>query len=260
MLDALIKAIQNNQTETFMLAAIIVAIVWLYKEIRNTYIETEKMNNERVNKALEIYAELQIELCNYSDNQTSLEAKLIKAYPYLPKNLLSKFIDWKIWKKEEDTNTLLKELGEEIFRIKRIQRDAVSYKAIDSIDSMEYFLNSIKAASFVQPLKLFLVTIISVSCILVAINVFLKSDVFRKIYVVFISVDLVFYFLFAMIFVGVLYEKRFINKIKNWGLLILFVFVPAFMLGFKQWYLPIIAFVLFLIYINRMLPKSVRKA
>lgn len=95
MLDTIVKAIQNNQTETLILAGIIVVVVWLYKEIRNTYIESEKLNIERANKALEVYAELQIELCKYIDNKTSeasLETKLTKAYPYFPKSLLTKFI------------------------------------------------------------------------------------------------------------------------------------------------------------------------
>jgi hypothetical protein len=148
MLDTLIKAIQNNQTETFLIAGIAVVIIWLYKEIKNNYIETEKNNIERTNKALEIYAELQIELCNYIDNRSSdalLENKLAKAYSYLPESLLTRLIDWKIWKKQDDARIILEELGKEILRIKHIQKDAVSYKPDDSIDSMSYFLYSIKA-------------------------------------------------------------------------------------------------------------------
>lgn len=261
MLDTLIKAIQNNQTETFLIAGVVAIIIWLYKEIRNTYIETEKINIERINKALEVYAELQIELCKYVDNVGSdiaLESKLVKAYPYFPKSLLDRFVDWKIWQSEQDTKKLLEELGKEILRIKFIQKDVVSYKPTDSIDSIGYFLHSIKASSYIQPFKFLTGALVAIYFILVAISYFEKADVLGGICIILTFINSFFYFIFFMIFIDTLSQKRFINSLKNWLFLVLFIVFPAITMVFYQWYFTCISFVLFWIYIKFILPKSMQ--
>lgn len=259
MLDALIRAIQDNQTETFLIAGTVAVIIWLYKEIRSTYIETERNNLDRANKALEIYAQLQIELRKYIDNWASdnlLDSSLTRAYPYLPKNLLIRLMNWRVWKNEDDLYKILEELGKEILRVKRIQKDVVSYRSDDSINSIRYFLHSIKASSYIQPFIFFTGVLFVAFYISISVYQFSISDNLEKICVVFTFINSIFYFFFAMLFMETLFEKRFISNLKNWLYFSLFIVIPAFTIVFYKWYFACISFIFFWVYIKFLLPKS----
>ncbi|HEY9062780.1 MAG TPA: hypothetical protein VIO64_20125 [Pseudobacteroides sp.] len=259
MFDVLIRAIENNQTETFLIAGTFAVIIWLYKEIRNTYIEAERNNFDRANKALEVYAQLLIELRKYIDNWSSdtlLDSSLIKAYPYLPKNLLIRFMNWKLWKNEDNLYEILEELGKEILRVKRIQKDVVSYRSDDSISSIRYFLHSIKASSFIQPFIFFTGVLFVAFYILISVYQFSISDNLEKLCVVLTFINSLFYFFFALLFMEILFEKRFISNLKNWVYFSLFIIIPASTIMFYKWYFACISFIFFWVYIKFLLPKS----
>jgi hypothetical protein len=263
MLDTLIMAIQNNHTETFLIASIVAVIIWLYKEMRNTYIETERNNYDRATKALEIYAKLQIELCKYIDSRSSdvlLENILTKAYPYLPKSLLIRFMNWRIRKTEDNIDAILQELEKEILRIKRIQKDVVSYRPDDYIRSIRYFLHSIKASSYIQPFIFFTGLLFTILYISLSVYQFSISDNWEKICVIFTFMNSIFYFLFIMLFMENVFEKRFINSLKNWLYLALFIVLPAITTVFYEWYFACVSFVFFWVYIKFLLPQSLNNS
>ena len=74
-----------------MSAAIIVIVIWIYKEIRNSLIEAENHETGRIDKALLAFGELETALLSYKENKgVNYRQKIDLAYPYLNKRLIAK--------------------------------------------------------------------------------------------------------------------------------------------------------------------------
>ncbi|MHB8124189.1 MAG: hypothetical protein ACYDEJ_00880 [Desulfitobacteriaceae bacterium] len=99
MLDSIIKALQNGQIGALLAATFFVFLIWFYREIRNTLIDNEKTNLERVDKALSVYGELKAQMYAYQNgflDKTSLIKELSKSYPFLPIDYLNNIIKWEV--------------------------------------------------------------------------------------------------------------------------------------------------------------------
>jgi hypothetical protein len=264
LLESIIKFFQSNDKETIVAAFIIVVVIWIYKEVRNNYIESDRLTAERINKALEVYGELGVELSNLlhrKSNENLLDTKLSKSYPYLPKRLLEKFMEWKLdGEKEENIQNLLEKLNIEIIRLKRKQKDPVSYLMDNTaIGSIELFLHNTKVGTFIQPLK-FLTGIVFIIIMGIIIGYsFILADTVKRVYILLATMNFIFYFMEFLLYVDIVVEKRFISSFKNWILIILFIIIPAILLFLGQWYLAILSTVLFWIHTIIFLPKNIRR-
>ncbi|SCN25614.1 hypothetical protein N3C_2397 [Clostridium sp. N3C] len=69
-MDQLVEILLKGDFYSFALIAMIMFLVWFYKEIRKNYIENELNEQERADKALTLYAELlfKIKTTQFTEN------------------------------------------------------------------------------------------------------------------------------------------------------------------------------------------------
>jgi len=161
--DWIFNAFKNGQIGTLLAASFFVFVIWFYREIRNTLIDVEKSNSEKVDKALIVYGELKAQMYIYENeklNKALLIKELAKGYPFLPVNYINKIIKWEADDEEQSTSHLISELNEEILRIKVLQKDQISYKPDGFIISqLENFFIKIKMSTFIIPFMFIMIAI-----------------------------------------------------------------------------------------------------
>lgn len=161
--EPIFNAFQNGQIGPLLAAAFFVFVIWFYREIRNTLIDVEKSNSEKVDKALSVYGGLKAQMYIY-ENENLNKALLIKelaiGYPFLPIDYINKIIKWEANEAEQSTSQLISELNEEILRIKVLQKDQICYKPDGFIISLlENFFIKIKISTFIIPFMFIMIAI-----------------------------------------------------------------------------------------------------
>lgn len=161
--EPIFNAFQNGQIGPLLAAAFFVFVIWFYREIRNTLIDVEKSNSEKVDKALSVYGELKAQMYIYEHenlNKALLIKELAIGYPFLPIDYINKIIKWEADDAEQSTSQLISELNEEILRIKVLQKDQICYKPDGFIISLlENFFIKIKISTFIIPFMFIMIAI-----------------------------------------------------------------------------------------------------
>ncbi|MDR3586319.1 MAG: hypothetical protein P4L59_13515 [Desulfosporosinus sp.] len=225
------KALESKQASDIVAAVLIIIGVWIYKEVRNSLIEVDKQNADRIDKALLIYGELEVLLLlRRNDNVTDLNQKLANAYPYFEKELIKKAHILREVMNREGIDRFLSDLKVEIMRLKSLQQDPVSTQPSGYfIGEMSSFLNRTKFNSFIQPI-LFLVVAFILIGVLSAFSLALqKADLYGKIAILILLIEGFFNLLIIANFFDSLFNKRFKHNLKNWLAVVGLVFLPAFL-------------------------------
>lgn len=168
MLDSIINAFQNGQIGTLLAAAFFAFVIWCYREIRNTLMDVEKFNSEKIDKALSVYGEIKAQMYIYEKqklNKALLIKELALGYPFFPIDYINMIIRWETDDEEQSTSQLISELNEEILRLKFLQKDQISYKPDGFVISiLETFFIKIKINTFIIPFMfiMFAIPIISI--------------------------------------------------------------------------------------------------
>lgn len=240
MVDAITKAIENNQFGSIFIIGLVIFFTWLFKEQRLQYIEIREENTNETREVLVVYAQLYNELGCYNNiNYEKIEGFYQRAIPFLPKESLKKYFKFKIDTNEESYNELKKDIENEIYSLKGLQRDTISYKQDNYLDTMEYLIYSTRLDIFFKPLMhTFTIFLASVGGILLFVSLLTKEidykvgvDLFTK----FLSVLLLFVaFLFIMELVE---KKKFKHTPFNWLVNVILFLSVIILVVLKVWYL-----------------------
>ena len=148
------KFFNNDPVSAFIVSVIFFLTVWLYKEFRNNMNENERERIERIDKALDLYGELEQKIISYQRKEASLselQSLIGKVYAYVPRKHLAQLQRWC----EANDSSLLKkcldDLRNEITRLKLYQRDFTSYIPEDSFDTIAEFIHKYKLRTLVFP-------------------------------------------------------------------------------------------------------------
>lgn len=255
-MNDLIKTLGSDPKVTGIVIVFVVFISWMYKEMRNNFVESNKLNQARIDKALELYSDLDLEVLKLLNEKSDIPAvieKVSKSVHLLPYELLKLYEELKGSEGNEATEKLInfqKQLGKEVYRLKLCQVDAVSYENRKGIfHTIEYYFKTM-ISPFLKPL---LNTFINISLIflLVVLIIFVDSGptLTQKILNYSLIYVAIFYPLFLYTTVKFFINKRFRNVMFNWIPTLLYVVgLPCFVIYSDTWFRGIVAFVLITIY------------
>ncbi|MBT2289311.1 hypothetical protein J7E73_09210 [Paenibacillus albidus] len=130
-----IKSMFPDSLTAAIVIILTVLVFWMYKELRNNFLESSKSNQQRIDKALEAYSDLEFEIYKYSNERSDLftvTEKMSKASSLMTYDLLKQYIKFKETTDEALKKDLLlkfhKEVENEIYRLKFMQTDSVTFK------------------------------------------------------------------------------------------------------------------------------------
>jgi len=258
-----VKALESKQSSDIVTAVLIIIGVWIYKEVRNSLLEVDKQNADRIDKALLIYGELEVLLLlRRNDNITDFNQKLANAYPYFEKEIIKKAHLLREAVNREGIDSFLSDLKVEIMRLKSLQQDPVSTRPSGYfIGEMSSFLNRTKFNSFIQPI-LFLVIALILIGVLSAFSLALqKADFYGKIILSLAMIAGFFNFLIIVTFVESLFDRRFKHNAKNWIAIGSLIALPAFLAWrmHYHWLLILADLILTWVYIVSFLRDSTQR-
>ncbi|MUG71945.1 hypothetical protein [Paenibacillus validus] len=262
-----IKSIFPDTSTAFFVIALTLFSLWMYKEMRSSFVEGVKNNAQRADKAIDCYAELELEilkLLNEKSDHFAVAEKVSKASSLMPYALLKKCNGWKDESDTEKQNEILKEihkeLRNEILSLKLKQSDPITYKTDDTfVDFIAVYVKT-KLAPIGLP---FLHTFINLCIIFfiflygnIVINESLMSQ--KVLYISLIFVGILYFLLLNIIISLVLFKGRFKHSILNWVLFSVFIILPILLFFVGPWYRGIISIVFLFAYAFYMSKYSIR--
>ncbi|QAY67536.1 hypothetical protein [Paenibacillus protaetiae] len=129
-----IKGSFPNTTEAILAVVFLILVAWMYKELRASYIENNKSDQQRLDKALDSYSELDLEIYKYIQDKSDLFSvieKVSKSVVFLPTDLLKQYDYLKRIENDNELKEVLKEFQQGI--LKEISR--LKFKQVDTIVS-----------------------------------------------------------------------------------------------------------------------------
>lgn len=265
----LIKNIFPNTTIAFFYITLAVLTFWMYKEMRNGHIENNKNSQQRTDKAIDLYADLELEIYKFFNDKSdffSIAEKMAKASSLMPYELLKKCNKCKEESDIDNRNELLKNfhelLKQEIISLKFRQNDPVTFKSEDNvIDYIENYVKT-KIAPFLIPLGQTILNIIFLLVIVFfTILVINEPLTTHKILYVSVIIAAIVYATLVNILIGaVIMKGRFKHSTINWLLFSLFVVVPIIFIFIGPWYRGVILIVLLFAYGFYAAKRSIRES
>lgn len=251
-----IKSEFENPTITLLYISLIIFSLWMYKELRSSYLENNKTYLQRIDKAIDMYSALQLEIFKYFEGESDffmVADKILKTSSIMPYFLLTKsnhiLEETNNEKKEELLRRLYEQVKNEIYGLKHNQRDIVTSKKGESaIEIIENYIIE-KIGPFLLPLFYTLLNLgLFLVLILLMTSLMTESSITKKTLTLSLIVALISYvFILHIILSEVIFKKRFKNSVLNWFLFSLFTL--TLMLTFiGPWYRGIIFEILIFIY------------
>lgn len=253
-----LRSIFTDSTTAAISIIIAVLAFWMYKELRSNFLENSKSTQQRVDKALDIYSDIEFEIYKYLNDKSDLfivAEKISKASSLLPYDLLKLFIKFKETHEEPLKRELLLEfhndIEKEIYSLKFKQVDSVTFKSDKNIAaSIEYYIKT-KISPFGIPLiytyfnLMFLLLLILLFALIISAST-IKEQIFL-ISLIFAAPS------YLMVLYNIVSEgflrKRFKHTYTNWILLLIFLFgMPSLILFTGVWFRGILVFVMIFIY------------
>lgn len=135
-----LRTLFPDSTSAAISIIVTVLVFWMYKELRSNFLENGKSNQQRVDKALDIYSDIEFEIYKYLNDKSDLfivAEKISKASSLLPYDLLKLFIKFKETTEESLKRELLlkfhNDIEKEIYSLKLKQFDTVTFKSDKNI-------------------------------------------------------------------------------------------------------------------------------
>ncbi|WGU93377.1 hypothetical protein QJQ58_23005 [Paenibacillus dendritiformis] len=253
-----IKSLFPDSITAAIAIILIVLVFWMYKELRSNFLESYKSNQQRIDKALDTYSDLEFEMYKFFNERSDMftvTEKISKATSILPFAFIQKLIKFKETTNEMSKKELLhefhKEIQEEILSLKSKQLDSVTLKSDKDIFAVvdRYiktkiapfgvpFIHTYLNISFLMLLVLFVISLLSAKSFKEQIWIF--SLVFASLFFL-----LVLYLIISEGFI----KKRFKHSFTNWILFLMFAIgLPLAVIFTGAWFRGVIALVLIFIY------------
>lgn len=259
-----VKSSFPNDLTAIIITVIAIFSLWMYKELRAFYTDSEKNLAQRIDKAIELYSDLDFEIYKYRTNKGSyldVINKINKASFVMPYELhkVCEIIKENNEELKDTFNDLNKMIKDEINRLKLKQKDGVTFK--NDGDFTEYVENYVKTkiAPFGMPfIHTYFNMAFTLGIVLFTFLIINEPSIFqRTLLLTFVMDSILYVFYVLIIFSTVIMKNRFKHSKLNWLLLTLFVVLPPTFIFLDGWYRGIIVFVLMILYTIYASKKSV---
>ncbi|GGF83977.1 hypothetical protein [Paenibacillus aceti] len=254
----LVKSLFPDTITAAVAIVLLVLVFWMYKELRSNYLEDTKSIQLRIEKALDIYSDVELEIYKYFNEESDLftvTEQISKATSILPYEFIKKYNKFKEITDEAVKKDLLnefhKEIKEEILRLKLKQLDSVTLKENkDIFMAVDHYIKT-KLAPFGVPFIHTYVNIIFLMLlVLFAISLLSATSIKEQVWIFSVVFAALFYIvLLYLIITEGFVKKRFKHSFKNWILFFMFVpGLPVAVIFTEAWFRGIIALGVIFIY------------
>lgn len=263
----LIKSLFPDTITAAVAIVLLVLVFWMYKELRSNYLEDNKSIQLRIEKALDIYSDVELEIYKYFNEESDVSTvteKISKATSNLPYEFIEKYNKFKEITDEVLKKDLLsefhKEIKEEILRLKSKQLDSVTLKGNKNIFiAVDHYIRT-KFAPFGVP---FIHTYVNITFLMLliffAVSLLSATSIKEQIWLFSMVFAAFFYivFLYLIITEGFI-KQRFKHSFKNWILFFMFLpGLPVAVIFTEAWFRGIIALGLIFTYGHYAAKKSI---
>lgn len=255
------KSISPDPVIGVSIIVLLLFTIWMYKEVRIIFVENNKNDILKINKALEMYSELDFELSRYkrvgkvAENYIQLEEKITRIISVIPLGIFMKINSWTdsgSGPKSDLLKEIHKDIRGEIERLKLLQSDVVTYKEPEGLTGLMGNYYKTKLAPFIIPLFFTIGNLVFLFFLigLVAIILSNQNTLSFKILSISMVFSLIIYTLIIDLIVSlVIIKKRFIHSVLNWSLFAVFLIFPiSFSLIPDVWYKWLIVIIISISY------------
>jgi len=252
----------------FLFAILLFILIWIYKELRNKYIENQKYDAKRTDEAIALYSELELEIHKYLERRTEdyflLYEKISKVNSHLPIKIYSLAKKCKVETEESRRISLLEnlriEINNEIDFLKDNQMDSVTRRNESLIDKTKQFTHNTLKPFVVPIIDLYLIIVILLVLVLV-ISFFLTLDTFEKqIFMISLTLAFITYVMsIYLVNVYVIKKNKFPSNIYDRIWFVLFIIIPPFLIIlYPVWYVGIGIIIIIISYMGYIAKKVQR--
>lgn len=253
----LIKLMFPNPYTAIFLIILTVITLWLYKHLQTRITGNEKNSIAKTDKAIEAYTELDFEIRRFLKDRSDIsvvEAKVIKASPYLPITILVNFQGW-VEKFEWDANIiqltkLQNEIREEIKRLKLTQVDPITYKSSGGLAEFIRVYYKTKLYLIVEPIFHTVVGIFILMILLLSIPMFSTAEEItdKVLLISLFAASILFILVLDIIVTEILAKSRFVHSAENWIVFGTFIILSSILVFVGPWFRGILIIVIIFAY------------
>ncbi|MFD2747172.1 hypothetical protein ACFSTH_12840 [Paenibacillus yanchengensis] len=245
---------------------LITIILWMYKETRSSYVENMKQHQQRADKAIDCYSELELELFKYINENSDINTvyeKMAAASFIMTSDLMKKCFEIKIAENEERRVKLLRELHSnlvtEIKEVKFNQHNPITFKSDDGVKFMEHYVKT-KVAPFLYPLlQTFFNIVFLIVAVWLIVHLLSIQSMTEQIQFIGTITGVICYGLMINLAISlVIMKKRFKHTFINWTVSAFFIISPS-ILFLKFTYQGIVLVLIVIMYGFYLVSKSTTK-
>ncbi|WP_289356732.1 hypothetical protein [Paenibacillus sp. S-12] len=256
IIDLIKLMFPNTETAIFLIILTVITL-WLYKHLQTRITGNEKNSIAKTDKAIEAYTELDFEIRRFLNNRSDIsvvEAKVIKASPYLPVTILVDLQGW-VGKFEWDANIiqltkLQNEIREEIKRLKLTQVDPITYKSNGGLAEFIRVYYKTKLYLIVEPIIHTVVGIFILMILLLIIPMFATAqEITDKVLLISLfAASILFILVIDIIVTEILAKSRFVHSAENWIVFGAFIILSSILIFVGPWFRGILIIVIIFAY------------
>lgn len=251
--------LRGDEEKAIYLLIILLAI-WLFKEIRNRYLQTEDSKVARFDIILEAYGSLEVSIVLYLKEQNETNAKnlyenISKSYPAFSRNIHKLVTGFLETHEDDKLNEILHELRKELSELK-YEQSQKSYQLHHARGYLGYFWSHFK--TFCVPIFITLVTVVVILFAILFLYDFLTPEQswMTRINLLALIFSSGFLFVFAVTFVDLLMAKKLTHGWKSWSSLTGFIATVILLLYFK---LPVVSAAVIVLFSTVIMPKLLKR-
>lgn len=224
--------------------------LWLFKEIRSRYIKEYDFEISRLDKVIEVYGLIEMNIITYlkyydEEASKSLFEKMSASYPYISDNLYSKWANFIEEPSRHKLEKYLYDLRKETAYLKREQETRIP---MVKKNIFMYCISHIK--TFFMPAYITLIVLLIL--LMLVVSFFITTDeklnIYEKLNIFSIGFGILI-FLILVYFVGqLILDKKFKHTLPNWTLLLGLLASLIVLIVLKLTFIFLILYFLYMIY------------
>ncbi|MEF2247952.1 hypothetical protein [Paenibacillus sp. IITD108] len=234
----------------FLFSILLFILIWIYKELRNKYLENQKQDEKRTDEAISLFSELELEIHKYLEKKTEdffyFWEKVSKVNSHLPNKmyLLAKNCKSETNEKKryELLNQLRKDLVDEIDSLKNTQMNTFSKRNESLKDKTARFTHSTLKPFIVPIIDLYLIFVILLILYLGLRLFFSLDSIDKQLFMISLITTFIIYVVSVyLVIVDIIKKKKLPSNAYDRAGFTLFLIIPPFLtVLFPVWYVEFI--------------------
>lgn len=232
LVDLFKELLDGGNYEVLVGIMVLIVSILLFKEFRKNKLESDSNNSQRVNEAIESYSRVLSTINKFEKDNFDINLlyhDLYALYKYLPKDIIIQIESW-VSDNNKNTVDLIKILKDEIFYLKSLQYDRISFRLKKEFTgAIEYYYHKHNFSSFIIPIGNTIISIYFILIMVVFILTFSSASISSKIIILVSWISSIMYLFLLMAIYDLIITKKFkysiLNVLAAGALLLLFMFL-----------------------------------